>query len=219
MNPFAIPTAVTSLLAIYIAGIVYTHHKKTKANIIFSLFCLSLSFWLIGFTMMYLSTSAEQALVWARIGFSAILFIPILGHHFVTAFLKLNRKRLFTTLYLIAIPSIFIGWTDLIYKDIHLFFWGYYPRAGRFYILFLFMFFTLFSLNLIELQKAIRQSKQAGDHQLTKQYRYVFFAYLCGTTGVMDYIIKFGYEIYPFGYISALLFIFIIAYSIIKHQL
>ena len=81
------------------------------------------------------------------------------------------------------------------------------------------MFAILFSLGLILLYFGIGQARRQKKLLLVQQIKYVFFAFASGTTGLIDYIIKYKIEIYPWGYISALFFISLIAYAIIKHHL
>lgn len=53
-----------------------------------------------------------------------------------------------------------------------------------------------------------------------EQIIYVIVAFGIGTIGIVDYLVKYpSIQIYPFGYICALIFISIIAYAIVRHQL
>jgi MFS family permease len=169
---------------------------------------------------MYFSPNAEQALRWARIGFIGIIFIPITAFHFSSVFSELLiGKRILILLYALSIPSLFISQSNLIYSGISKYFWGYYPVAGKLYFIFLLMFFVLFGLCLFILLKGYKKAQKNKDYLRTQQFKYMFLAFAFGTTGIVDYIIKYQITFYPFGYISALLFITLIAFAVLKHRL
>ncbi|MFH1878651.1 MAG: ATP-binding protein, partial [Candidatus Omnitrophota bacterium] len=51
------------------------------------------------------------------------------------------------------------------------------------------------------------------------QLKYVFLAFMIALPGSMDYIAKFGIEIYPAGYFFMFLFISVVAYAIVRYRL
>jgi signal transduction histidine kinase len=56
-------------------------------------------------------------------------------------------------------------------------------------------------------------------HLKAQQVMFVLIAFAGGTTGLIDYIIKYRISIYPFGYVSALFFISVIAFAILHGRL
>lgn len=221
MNLYAVPPIITGVLIFIIGLIVYFNNRKAKANIIFSLFCLSMVVWLFGFCMMYLSgDDALWALRWARLGFIGIGFIPILAFHFILVFTnKPNHKLLIPTLYVAGAISVLAGQTDLVYSGVGRYFWGFYPVAGPLYFIFLLMFAILFSYGIVLLFLDYLRLKREMRSTKATQTLYVLIAFAGGTAGLVDYIIKYRLSIYPFGYLAALFFIAVIAYAITKHHL
>ncbi len=219
MNLFAIPTLLTAIILIYISILVYYKNKTSPSGIQFSFFCIICSIWLSGFSGMYQSTDPTVALLWARFGFCAIIFTPIAGYHFIVAFLGYKQQKILKILYFLGSLSLFISFSNLIYRDIGTFFWGYYPLAGILYPIFPLMFFLLIATSLYYIYINIKKAKEAANLKLLKQLNYLFIAFCFVLTGVTDYFPKFGFNIYPSAYISTLSFVFIIAYSIFKHQL
>ena len=219
MNPYAIPPLVTGIILAAIGLFVFFNNRSSKVVIIFFLFCLSMVWWLFGYTLMYSNTNSTLALAWARIGFLGIIFIPIFAFHFIITFLNIIVGRTFLLiLYLLSVPSIILSRTNYIYSGIITHFWGFYPTAGKYYIIFLMMFAVLFSSGVWLLFKNLNRS----DFTTLKkhQIRYVLLAFGLGTLGLVDYLVKYPFiNIYPFGYICALLFISLIAYAIVRHQL
>lgn len=220
MNIYAIPPLITDFLILIIGILVYLGKPYARTNQIFCLFCLSMVIWLSGYSLMYLSGNGISALTWARFGFIGISFIPILAYHFIAEFIeKPPSKMVLFFLYMFATISVLFGQSKLVYQGIANYFWGYYPSAGPIYFLFLSAFIVLFGhgtfilfinyINLLKLNQKIR----------AKQVLYVLIAFAGGTTGLVDYVIKYGIEIYPFGYIAALFFISMIAYAIMQYRL
>jgi hypothetical protein len=186
----------------------------------FSLFAFSLSLWLFGYVMMYFSKEPSQALFWARIGFIGITFIPIFAYHFIITFLEKPVPRwLLVLIYSSVIPGVILSQSNFVYNGIGKYFWGFYPTAGPLYFIFLGMFAFLFSYGVLLLSLGIIEAERVKEYGRSQKIKYVFVAFLGGTTGIVDYIIKYKIPIYPFGYLAALFFITIIAIAIIKEHL
>ena len=217
MNPYAIPPIITCII-IFVSGIfVFIKNRKSSVNIVFSIFSLILVIWLFGYSMMYLSTDSNRALFWARTGFLGIIFVPILSYHFISVFLNKKDKAFLFLIYLLAIPSLLLSYTNYIYNGIIVHFWGYYPTAGKIYLIFLLMFVILFTKGLYLLFTYYKKEKGVRKEQI----KYVALGFLFGTLGSIDYLVKFPlfYNIYPFGYTCAIAFFSIITYAIVRHRL
>lgn len=218
-NPYAIPPLFTATTLLIIALIVFLKGARTYLKTVFALFCLSISIWLFGFSAMYLSPDKNIALIWARIGFYGVLFIPTLAYHFILIFTQSKKRFLLTTLYAYSIPILLLISTNYIYKDIAIYFWGYYPVAGSLYFIFVIAFFCIFTWSVILLFFALHDYKKKNNIVKAQQTKYVIAAFIIAIPATMDYIIKYKIEIYPYGYIMTLIFISILAYAIVKHKL
>lgn len=174
--------------------------------------------WLTGYTCMYLSVNPAQALEYARTGFFGIIFIPVFAYHFIVRFLEQKKSIFLRCLYLMIFPSVLLHRTQLVYFGIDRHFWGYYPIAGPLYPVFLVTFTAAFSLGVFKLIQAYRLSIPNSERKT--QITYLLFAFGAGCTGLVDYITKLpGVNIYPWGYVSALIFIYLISCSIVRHRL
>lgn len=69
---------------------------------------------------------------------------------------------------------------------------------------------------VVRLYLALRRERDVLRRQ---QIKYVMLAFACGTPGIIDYIVKYQVNIYPFGYITALALISWIAYAMVRHRL
>jgi len=220
MNLFALPPFITDILIFLIGLLVILKSSRTRTNIIFFLFCLSMNIWLTFYTLMYISLDPVQAIIFARLGFLGIIFIPLLAYHFIVTFLnQAPQKRVLIPLYTVGLSSVFATPTNLVYNGVAVYFWGFYPTAGSLYFIFLAAFAILFTYGIILLLLGYIRAKKQADFIKAQQISYVLIAFACGTTGLVDYIIKYRLPIYPFGYISAFLFIGVIAFAITKTRL
>lgn len=219
MNPYGIPPLITGSLICAIGIFVLLTGFRTKAKVIFSLLCLSLVVWLFNYSIMYFSNTAVEALRWARLGFIGILFIPAFAYHFIQDFFKLKTNVILGIIYLLCLPTLFYSQTDRIYSGMGEYFWGHYPIAGNLYIFCLIEFLVVFSSIILILVHFLYSSRNATKGIKYSQARYLLIAFLLVPFGVVDYIIKFRIEIYPFGYIFGLIFIATIFYAIISVRL
>jgi signal transduction histidine kinase len=218
MNIFAIPTILTSIILFFLGAYVYLKNRHLKSNIIFGLLCFSMFIWLLGFSLMYLSKSPERALIWGKIGFMGIVFIPFIVYHFAISFIDYTDHYMYY-IYPFGVISIFINFfTPLIYKDVKLHFWGYYPVAGKFYFVYLILFIVCFGYAAFLLYKSLQNDSISLLRK--QQIKYVFFPIIPGTLGIVDYIAKYSsLNVYPYGYIFALLFVVSIGYAILKYRI
>jgi len=87
MNLYAIPPIITAILLFGLSLFVYSRNPKSPTHRTFTLFCLSMVVWLVGFCGVYLSQQETQALWWGRTGFFGIAFIPALEYTSSSPFL------------------------------------------------------------------------------------------------------------------------------------
>jgi len=130
---------------------------------------------------------------------------------------KIEKWMLYVAIF--SFICLIINWsTHLIYNGAKLHFWGYYPVAGKLYIVFLLMFVVLFSMCSVILFKAAFNYSLPSLQR--RQILYVFLAFTVILSGVVDYIAKFeGVEIYPFGYAVIAVLLSIMAFAIVKYNL
>ncbi len=219
MNPYAIPPLITAFIISSVGVFVLCKNYKSKTNKTFALFCFSLTWWLLSYSGVYLSTNATNALFLARIGFMGIIFIPICAYHFVISFLNIEEKKPLIGLYLASLPSLLLSHSSYIYKGVKLHFWGYYPEAGSLYIFFM-GFFVLIFLNISRiLYIAMKEKQEKNEFIQYGQIKFVFLSFAFGNLGIIDYVIKLGLDFYPFGYAIACIFIILNSYAIVRYRL
>ncbi len=220
MNLYFLAPLISGIIISLIGLFAISKYRETKKREQLALFlaCMSLSVWLFGYSGMYASKNAEEALIWARIGFVGIIFIPITCYHFTIEVLKIKNKMPVIALYFIGLPFVVLSPTGYIYKGINNYFWGFYPKIGSLYHLFPMLFLILFIYSFILLFINFIKIKRQ-DYFRYNQAKYLVFAYLFANIGVVDFLPKYGIEIYPFGYLAAVGWMSLLAYAIVKYRL
>ncbi len=156
---------------------------------------------------------------WFQIAYCGITFIAVTCFHYVQELFQITWTKKWNIVnYLLGILfSFLILKTNLVIKGLYKFFWGPYPKAGVLHPLFLLFFISTLTFALALLIYEIRFSK--NDLKKKNQAKYVFTAFFIFSFACIDFIPNYGIEIYPFGYILTTIFILIITYAIVKHQL
>ena len=220
MNLYALFPTITSVLFLFMGLFVYLKNKKQLINQVYLLFCLSVFLWLFPFSLMYWSRNIITAYHYAKIGFIGVLTIPICMFYFVAVFLNKDKQyeKMLKILTILTIPCAIINFfTPVFYSGIKICFWGYYPIAGKLYFIILLQFLVLFCYAILLLLKNVHNPNFSAIKQ--QQTKYILVAFCITSFGGVDYITKYPLELYPFGYILILLFIVIMAMSIIKYNL
>lgn len=225
MAPYVFMLPVQSFVsgvAVLLVGIyVFINNARSKINIIFFLFCLSAFVWLFSFSMMYSNQSINKALIWARYGDVGILCLPIFSYYFVLVLLHKDNGfylKLLQIMLILSTPILYLTQTEYFFTGIQSYSWGHYPLAGPLYALSI-MFYFLYVLSIYLLYYSLISKSEQYDTRKINQIKYVLIAFVGGCTGFVDFLPKYHVPIYPWGHISSLIFIFIIAYTILKHRL
>ena len=145
MNLYAALPFISGLSFLSFGLFVYLRNPSSKLNLFYFLTCLSTTIWIISYSFMYASYDESKALFLARIGYAGVVFIPTFLYNFTITFLSLNRKKsTIFSIYLISIFFLLANTTKYFMLGMHRYFWGFYPRAGSLYILFVIFFSAVF---------------------------------------------------------------------------
>jgi signal transduction histidine kinase len=222
LNPYAIPGILASVLILSIGLFVLKQNKKSVINVAFFLQCFSVSFWLFTISIVYLSRAPAVALFWYRYFtfFGVVNIMPSVYLFAVAWSGEFERKKIFVIsnyivslgFYLLAIGTdIFISTTKIRH-----YFWGYYPVYKSWALVFLISFLIQFFIGFNKLH-----TSYATEKILVKktQIRMVAVATLIAFTAAFDFLPKFfNFPLYPFGNLSMLTYIFLVAYSIVRYR-
>ena len=221
LNYYSIGPFISALLSSTIGLLVFKKNPRDKTNRSFSRLCFFTTMWLLPYSINYNLGAPALTLIEKifRYSYCSIIFIPISLTHYLLLFLKVKiQKTASSLLYLYgSIVSLLIINTDFIVSGVFKFYWGFYPKAGKYhpFILAFFLINIIFIVVLL-----INKLEQAPKHSTTRnQIKYQLIAFIIFGSASLDFIPNYGYPILPIGYIQTSLFLCIISYAIIKHRL
>lgn len=174
--------------------------------------------WLLGDASLFSTKNEILASFLTRVIYIGISAIPINIYFFVKNITKSAFKNIWILwlAYLLVMPIIFK--TNLIVGQPNVFFWGFYPKAGFYHWLYLIMWASLFVVSTLNIYNQISKYKIINDGKKRLQYSFWALA-VGGILGSLDFIQKYGIELYPFGYFCVPAIVCLITYAIVKHNL
>lgn len=223
MNLFTIyntPPLVSAILFLILGVLVYLKNKKSIVNATFLLVCAMTFLWQFSWFLLFSTENESVSKILVKIGWVGIVFIPVTFYHFFVSFLgikKLGEKIVLYFSYTIAF--VFVGFlllSNIFINGYSKSFWGHYPRAGFLHPFFL-LFLTLLTLRIIYLlyMEMKHETKGARFYQL----KFVFWALIFYVLSSIDFVVNYGANFYPFGFIFIIIFLGIFSYTIIAHRL
>ncbi|PIR92634.1 hypothetical protein COU01_00695, partial [Candidatus Falkowbacteria bacterium CG10_big_fil_rev_8_21_14_0_10_44_15] len=211
-----------SAILVFVLGMfVVSKNIKSKVNITFFLFCFAVTIWMFGTYMMFLNKdNHDTAIFWDRFVYLGVTFIPIFMYHLSTA-ITYDTKKI--TKYLLAIGYIlstiffFTVFTPHFVNDLFIYKWGVHTKAQILHHLFLIYFFIYIVLYFVWLYRYYKKTASPIERQKIKYFFIAFF--ILAAIGPLAYLPAYGIGIYPFAYVSGLIFASILAYAILRYRL
>jgi len=142
-NPYAVPMFVATAATFLFGAAVLIHERGSRVGRLFFYMTFIGGVWLFSFSWMYSADEEQIALIWARIGYLAVTFLPSLIYDFSMVILHLDRQRRiwrriswsFSTLFALALLL-----SDSLVGGVYHYWWGYYPKVGWLSVPFLLFF-------------------------------------------------------------------------------
>ena len=200
MNFFAGAYFAVSIFATIVAFLILSRKTKSAANIYFALFCLAASVWLFCSGNMYISENTENAMMWGKIGFASIVFIPVFLLKFTFAFTKkIAKPKFFYISYAFSVFAALLNFiSPLFYSGVAEHSFGLYPDAGFLYIFVPLQYVFFIFLSYKNLKAYIkRPDLTAYKH---KQIRNILNSLWILSFILLDHILVFAsLPLYPLG--------------------
>jgi len=218
MNVFSFTGLAIGILSSLMALFIFVR-GRSKLHYLWGVFCISVMFWGFGGYRIGSVSNPAEALLWWRIAYTGVIFIPILFAHFVHRFLLINRPRFLYFLYGAGFIFLGLNWfTRLFIRDARLVFNEFYyisPPAPL-YAPFVVLFVGLVLYTTIIFYRAYRVSE--GMRRM--QIKYFFIAIVAGYGGgSTSFLPVYGVDVYPVLNIGVALFPIIIGYAIFRYRL
>jgi diguanylate cyclase (GGDEF)-like protein/PAS domain S-box-containing protein len=217
-SPFAIPTAATTLLML-LFGVRVLMRRVSRVSGAFFALTVFASIWFAAFTMMYLSSDPVTALRWARLAYFGVPFIAPAIYQFSVEMLRVfpARRGMVWGAWVIAaaFSAIALETRDLITGVEH-FWWGYYPRYDVVTSIPFLLFF--FGFLIAALGEFVRAKPDARGVERVR-IRLLIVAFAIAYFGCVDFLAKFGFAVYPFGFLPIFGFVAVVAYVVRRYDL
>ncbi|MCQ9207561.1 MAG: ATP-binding protein [Omnitrophica bacterium] len=214
-------TAITTLL---LGIFVLARNRSSIINKTFFFYSSSISLWSFSEIWGIACDSRTTALIWTRIEQVGVFFIPVLFLHFVISLLEIKDKKwLIKVSYLISSIFAVLSSTSLMIADSVL--KPTIPYVKRFaipglmYHFAILYFVVVVAYGLIILYKAYKLSTGAKQARLRYLLWSSIFGYLGGSA---NFLLVYGVDVpfmNPFGTYALPLYIAVVAYAIVRHQL
>lgn len=241
LSPYSLPPLISSVLFLLLGAAVYLKNRKSNISVTYFLISFVTFWWQFSWFILFNSQNEALASYMVKIGYMGIIFIPVFFYHFFLAFLnkiKGSDKYFLYFSYFLSFVFIALLWTtDHLVQGYYEYFWGFYPKtgsiqmissifngggswlsAGLAHLLFL-SFLTLVSIKGIHiLMKSFFEERKENPAKAS-QIKYITIAFLIYFLAASDFVVNYGVEFYPFGFLFILCFLTITAYAITKYQL
>ncbi|HNY97621.1 MAG TPA: histidine kinase N-terminal 7TM domain-containing protein, partial [Candidatus Pacearchaeota archaeon] len=210
---------LSAILVLSLGAINFFVGKKSRINAVFTLITLAVGIWLFGTFMMFSSQNEWEAIFWDRFIYMGVVFVPALMYHFSVIFCEQKKQGIFVFLgYLFSLFFLWASRTDLFVSGVFHYRWGIHTQARFLHNVFLgeFIFFLILTLNNFYLHYRNPQLT-ALDRTRAK---YVFLAFfILITVGSTGFLPAYNISIWPFSYLSSVVFVLILAYAIMRFRL
>lgn len=212
---------ISALFVFMLVLIVTLRGGKIRTNFTFVLFSIAIMIWMIGTFMMFLDKSSiSQVLFWDKFVYVGVVFIPAIMYHFGLSLTDDTSKwkkfvlglgYVISTCFLILIP------TKLFIDGAFVYSWGAHSKAQPLHAVFLVYFVTYLFLWF---RMVSAYYKRVTDPLELSKIRLVFFSFaILACFGSLGFLPAYGISIYPFSYLSGVVFVAVLAYTIFKFQL
>jgi diguanylate cyclase (GGDEF)-like protein/PAS domain S-box-containing protein len=218
-SPFALPVLLVGISLVGLGLFVLIRERSSRVGILFFLFAVSVSLYLIAMGITYSTRDVRVATFWIKIAHIGLLFIPSTAFFLTVTRLQVAHRHRFLTPVVFVLSFLLVLSSfrnDSLLKGVNYFFWGYYAQYGTLgFVTLLFVIIVMaYILHLYWQEYLLSKTERQK-----KRFRGIFIAFSIGTIAVVDVIPTFGIGFYPFGYIPMFIFFVIMAYIITHYHL
>ncbi len=219
LNLHTILPILTLLLAIFCGLFVITQNPKAFLNQTFFTLCICIIFWFSIYIPFNFNLQKSHLLIWFKIAYFFISFVPITCFTFVSTYLKMPGNQLWfkiNTIIGLSFSILSIS-TDWIVSGINYYPWYPFPQGGILHPLLILHCITLNFLSLKFLFKKLNDPLLSSRNR--NHIKYMFAALAAGSFSMIDFLANYKISFYSVGYIPVAAYLIITTTCIIKHQL
>jgi len=224
LSLYATPAIIACVLSVLIGIYVFYKNPKNIQNRTITLFILSAVAFSIGEAVLRFSSNNEEGLLWGRIAYLGVIFVPLTLLHLSFVFPRertifaRNKYALFG-LYLIGVVLLCIFNLIISVQDVQASRWGYrVSLSPKFYFIFIWLLITTI-LGILNFLYSYIHSKTTIERKQIKHIFYGVFIVIIFTFGTNTFPSMLGIEVFPLGSISLSIFAVFVGAAILKYNL
>ena len=217
MSVYSIPNAIGSLSVLLVGLVVFSRNRRSRVNFSFLLFCLMVFFWLGSYVVTYSTESTSVAYFFCRLACTSVMFATPTIYFFFACYLnKLRQEKISIIVSYALMAAMFPAFifSRLFLDNPYKYYWGYYSIAGPLHPYYILIWVAIWVKGLF----MFFDKKMWMTPASQEKNKYILAMYCFVTFGSIDYMQKYGVNIYPFGWIFEVIFSFLVAYTIIKYK-
>ena len=219
---YSIPYIIGGLISLALGWFVFWKNRASSTNRMFFFLCSIFSIWLLSYAIAYSTKSEAVAKTCAATTCTAVIFVGTFLFYLVVNFLDQKKQERFI-LYFVYLVTFVLGYffitTQYFLNGVYKYYWGYFSKAGILHPYYMmFQALVLLRADYILFKTLLSQKAQLSPTKQA-QIKYFLVASLLLLPGMIDYIPKYGVEIYPFGFVFILAFLSVIGYAIVRYKL
>ena len=214
----AVATAVSAIAILLLGAGVLWRGRARGASTLFSLLAFLTAGWLGAWSLMYAAQYTGVAMAWARLGYGFAVMIPAAMFQFAARLIGRDRRYrvLIALFWLTSTVLAAVGMTTtIVAAGVRRFSWGFYPdsRPAAAFVIAIVAAMMIASLHLH--WRAYRDAEGKGRERGSA----LLLAGAFGALGLFDYFPSAGIDLQPVGYVTALVYIVIVATAVWRFEL
>lgn len=216
IDPYVPPLVTVSVIFCLLLLFITSFYKKLVFRQL--LYLCSVTIWWHGsWALLFLTKDKSTAYSIAVLGHIGILYLPVAWANFFDTVCRIQINYKFR----IAMYGGFLAvlvFTDEIVKGVYSFAWGFYPQAGKLHFVFLlYISYEVFRSSMHCLKIILDTTTPAIEKNKLKT---MLVGQVMFALGSIDFLLNYNLiQIYPVGFGFSILFIIIISYALINHNL
>jgi len=218
MSPYFYSLSFTSLLSVILALVVIFKNPNSLVNRTWALASFGCAIWALFFVLTTHSNSKENAIIFGRILHIAAAWMVTFVVHFCCALTRLRdlKSWILRWLYFNSVFFSLVGFTDLVSSARPFLNFNFYVSAGPLYPYYTFHLLFCFAYSEYILIKGLKLHQS----RIKEQIKYVILSLTCAYPGgVFSLFPVYGLPIEPVTMHFMWLYVPVITYAILKHQL
>ncbi len=203
--------------ALLLAFAVVLRGRKNRLNLRFGVFAWSIAAWSAGYFLWQISKDAERALLFSRVLMIGAYFVPVTFLHFVEQLCGESRRRWMVAGYTLSFAFLSLSLSPWMVNHVApAMDFPYWPRAGRFFGIYL-VYFGLYTVQAwYLLAKHLRTATDARASQL----RYILLASTIGFPGgFTNFPLWYDVPVPPIGNGLILIYLLMMAHAVSRYHL